>query len=115
MVAEIEDAGKTRSGELALFPRAVVALRVDKVTHAAENGRMVGHAGRKQAQECPSRLRCGGLPLTAKFRSLIGIGRLAPSAIGLLVGQQPFRPGYHDRIVRGDADSTNPVRTCHVP
>ena len=104
MVAEIKDAGEPGAGELAFIPGAVVVLRLGKVAHAAEHGRMIGHAGGDQAEHGPSGLRRGGLPLAAEFGLLIGIGRLAPAAVGLLMGQEPLGPGHHGRIVLGHAD-----------
>ena len=65
---------------------------------------MIGHAGCDQAEHGPGGLRGGGLPLAAEFGPLVGIGRLAPAAVGLLMGQEPLGPGHHGRIVLRHAD-----------
>ena len=65
---------------------------------------MVFHTGGQQAHQGPGGLRGGRRALAAKVRRLVAVGRFAPAAAGLLVGQQPIGPGHHGRIVGRHAD-----------
>ena len=69
---------------------------------------MAIESGGQQAQQGPGRLRGRRRSLAAKVGELVAVGRLAPAAAWLLVGQQPVGPGHDGRIVGRHAHGDQP-------
>src|SRR5216683_3739036 len=57
VVLQIENAGKTSSGEVVFFPRAVIVLLLHQIFRGFGNGWIAGISGSKQPDESPRGLR----------------------------------------------------------
>src|SRR6185503_10284105 len=96
LVAEIHAsaesvAGKTGARVVGLVPRSVVALRVDEESDpAADRAFVLSIVRSNQREQRPSRLRRRARPAPAQGVVHVRRARLAPAAVGVLMGDEPF-------------------------
>src|SRR5881628_2367181 len=95
VVAEVEVTREARPGEEALLPRAVRALRADEPVDAALHGGARRAIGGEQAEEGPRGLRRRTLALPGERYVVVRGHRLAPAAVGVLVGGEPLDGAPH--------------------
>ena len=92
MVFQIEDPRKSGAGKLGFIPGPIGLLCIEQIANSPRYGCRMGFTCCDQAEQCPSRLRCGGDPCSAQGRVVIAVGRFAPAATFLLMVFQPFGP-----------------------
>src|SRR5215212_7799288 len=104
MVAQVEDPGEPGRRKALLGPETILRLRTRKIVDAARYGRMIGFAGRHEAEKRPSRLRGGARRrLVAGVVEAIALAAFAPAAIRVLDGNEPGGGAAHRREMRADS------------
>src|SRR5579864_5441148 len=88
VVLEVEDAREAGRGPLLVVPGTVAALAAQQVIDAAldrgAGARAGDTAGGEQSHQRPGGLRRGARPDAFQGRFVVGAGRLAPAAVGVL-------------------------------
>ena len=86
----LQVAGKPRAGEIRFIPVAARPLRGQQVADAPLRSRMAGFARRNHGDDGPRRLRGRAWPHAALRRVNVRGAGLAPAAVIVLAGRQPF-------------------------
>src|SRR6266849_3360683 len=110
VVLQVEDPGEARSIPEGVLPRAVVALRPQKIIDAALDRRAARTAGREEAQQRPRGLTRNRLAHAGKLVVVVALAGLAPPAVPVLVALEPSDRALDVLVTRIHADGGEPAQ-----